>query len=142
MLFSIVAAPFNIPTNSVGGKHMFDCHTWGWEKLLESLGWKLRMQLDILQCTAQPPQQSIILPKMSACHGGEPTPSIHDAVFFSIIYIIHFPFLLLFYYFLLLFYWDKILGKWQCSTKGYIMLIGSFRRHGTGVGDGKKVSGD
>ena len=88
------------------------------------------------------PQQSIILLKMSACHGGEPTPSIHDAAFFSIIYIIHFPFLLLFYYFLLLFYWDKIPGKWQCSTKGYIMLIGSFRRHRMGVGDGKKVSGD
>ena len=63
MLFSIVAAAFNIPTSSVGGKHMFDCHTWGWEKLRESLGWKLRMQLDILQCTAQPLSKASSCPK-------------------------------------------------------------------------------
>ena len=61
MLFSIVAAPFNIPTNSVGGKHMIDCHTWGWEKLLESLGWKLRMQLDICSTQHSP------LSKASSC---------------------------------------------------------------------------
>ena len=68
MLFSIVAAPFNIPTNSVGGKHMFDCHTWGWEKLLESLEWKLRMQLDICSAQDSPLSKASSCPKVSM-HG-------------------------------------------------------------------------
>ena len=126
-----MAVPFNIPTNSVGGKHVWLSHLGvgeatriSWVEAKDATGY--------LQCIAQPPPQSVILPRSQ--HAWLRTNPQHPS-FSSIIYIIYFPFLLVFY-------WDKIPGKWECSAKGYVMLIGSFRRPGMGVGDGKKVSGD